>query len=114
MIEILSENQLVLVITTESNIKTAKSLAKNLLEKKYAACINFTEIKSSFWWHGKLEESDEIQLLIKTREDNLRELTLLIKSLHTYENPEIISWKVSASQQYANWTHEVMNSRDFS
>ena len=63
--ELNSRDSLAIVVTTESNLENAKALSSRILEKKYAGCISLKEIQSAFWWGEKIEESNEIQLIIK-------------------------------------------------
>ncbi len=107
------KNDLVcLVLTTEKNNKKAYSLAKHILNKRYAACVNFREIKSIYWWRGVLEESGEVQLLIKTLPSQLTILIDEIKRLHSYSNPELIYWNASSGENYKTWIIESLALRD--
>ena len=98
---------LVIVLTTEVNTTIADSLAKELLNRKLAACVNLREIKSYFSWEGKLEQVYEAQLLIKTTKSKLQSLLKMIKHLHSYQNPELIYWNASGSDAYIEWIKEV-------
>ena len=59
-------NQVLLLITTESNKKVAKKIAKLLLTKKLAACVSLKNIYSIYEWEGKIEESSEVEITIKS------------------------------------------------
>ena len=87
---------------------SAKILARNLLLKRYAACISFKEIESIYWWEGQLEQSAEVQILIKTSKDKFDKLCLELKNSHSYSNPELLFWNISASSEYKNWINEVL------
>ena len=50
-----------------------------------------------------LENSDEIQLIIKTKKQNLNKINEFILNNHSYKNPELIFWKVNGSQRYGQW-----------
>lgn len=103
MSELANEEGLVIVLTTESNIKNARNLANIILKEKYAGCVSFNMIKSMFWWEGKVEDSEEIQLIIKTEIKIIKKLFKLIKNIHSYDNPELIYWRVKSSSSYNNW-----------
>ena len=94
---------LLLIITTESNLHNAKRLARIIMEKNISACINFSNINSIYWWEGKLQETSEVQLLIKTKPELKDEVFKTIVNEHTYKIPELISFKVSSSQEYNQW-----------
>lgn len=93
------------VFTTTPNFKTAKVLAKLLVSKKAAACVSFREGFTSFYsWHGKMEESSETMLLIKTTQKNFLKVQDLIKRNHPYDVPEILAIPVArGSTQYLSW-----------
>ncbi len=103
MKELIGDDGYVFVLTNEKDYDKARLLAKSLLERKLAACINFSEVKSMYRWEGRIEESNEVQLLIKTSKSRLKNLFLEIKSLHSYQIPELILWDLYASKEYGNW-----------
>jgi len=90
------------------NNKTAKDLANKLIEAKLAACVNIIPgIGSIYMWQGKLENTTEHLLLIKTSNDRYKEVEMLIKQHHTYACPEIIAIPiVQGSKEYLNWLAE--------
>ena len=102
-----SSDDLVIILTTEINSVIGDSLAEEILKLKLAACVSIRDVKSYFFWEGKLEKTNEAQLLIKTREELLDELIKTINQLHSYKNPEILHWKVSASSCYKEWVEAV-------
>ena len=103
MVKDLNSSDFLLVLTTEKNYKHAKSLARKLLKKNLAACISLRKTKSLFWWKGKIEESSEVQLTIKTSEVHRLKLLKEIKNLHTYNVPEILFFPVKSDQRYESW-----------
>ncbi len=108
MIETKIKDDLSLVITTEGSLELAENLAKELIRQGLAACINFQNVKSLFLWEGKLEELNEVQLLIKTTHTKIEVLLMTISQLHSYQTPEIIYWKASASPSYKGWVTGVI------
>ena len=103
------KKDLVIVLTTEKSLNKAKILANKLLEKKYAACISFSKINSFFWWNGKIDSSNEIQIMIKTTYEKLNKLLTEIKMIHSYDSPELIYWKIESSESYKTWACKVLN-----
>ena len=99
-------DQLVIVLTTESSFSNANSLIKTILNRRLAACASLREVESSYWWEGKIEKNQEIQILIKTTEKRLKDLLKGISELHSYETPELVYWKISANREYENWVEE--------
>ena len=99
-------NRLLLLITTAPNQLLAKKIAKELIERKLAACVSIKEIKSTYKWKGNIEENKEFELNIKSMPENLNELTLILKEKITYEVPEIIYKIVDSENSYFQWIEE--------
>ena len=95
----------IVVFVTASNKKEARLIAEGLLKKRLAACVNILEgIESLFRWKGKLDQAKETLLIIKSRKDKLGQIIKTVKSLHSYEVPEIIALPVSAGfRPYLRW-----------
>ena len=87
----------------------AKEIAKQLVEKKVAACVNVIHNVTSFYhWQGNLCEEAESTLLIKLRKTKFKELEKELKSLHPYSVPEIVELNVSnVNMPYLKWIYEV-------
>jgi len=67
----------------------AKEISQVLVSEKLAACVNYFPIDSIFRWKGKIEESKETGMLIKTKASLVDEIIKRIKELHSYECPLI-------------------------
>ena len=59
--------KVLLLVATECNKKAAKKIAKLLLKKKLAACVSLKEINSIYKWKGKIEEVNELEIIIKSK-----------------------------------------------
>ena len=59
--------KVLLLVATECNKKAAKKIAKLLLKKKLAACVSLKEINSIYEWKGKIEEVNELEIIIKSK-----------------------------------------------
>lgn len=80
-----------LVLTTAPDRETATAIARALVERSLAACANLLPgARSIYRWEGKIEESDEILLVLKTTESRLGELERALAELHPYEVPEFV------------------------
>jgi len=97
-----------LVLTTASSKEEARRLAKELVERRLAACVNIVpNINSIYWWKEKVEESQEFLLLMKTTESAVPKLRDAIQELHSYEVPESIVLPIEdGSEKYLNWIEE--------
>jgi periplasmic divalent cation tolerance protein len=93
------------VTTTTETKEQAEKIAKYLVEKKFAACVQIVgPITSIYRWKGKVEEAHEWLCLIKTRDVFYDRVEKAIKKLHSYETPEIIAVPiVKGSKEYLNW-----------
>ena len=99
-------NQLIyLIITTELDEKNAYKIANLLLKEKLIPCITFKNIESYYWWEGEINQSNEVQLLIKCKEENVNKVCNKISEYHSYEVPEIIYFPVSANKNYHDWVN---------
>jgi periplasmic divalent cation tolerance protein len=94
-----------LVFTTLPSADKAAELAKVLIEERLAACANLLPaIRSIYRWQGKLQDENEVLVLLKTRAEHLERLKLRILELHPYEVPEILAVPVEAGYQpYLEW-----------
>jgi periplasmic divalent cation tolerance protein len=101
------------VRTTIDSEEGARSLAQRLVQERLAACVQISgPISSFYWWQGTLEEAREWVCSAKTRADLYPALEELIRSLHPYEEPEIIAVELSTgSQGYLHWVRQETGSR---
>ena len=95
--------EMYIVLTTEADKKNALKLAKLLLKDKLIPCVSFNNIESHFWWKGSMNQSKEVQLIIKCKKENIKNVCDKISLWHSYEIPEIIYFYVSANKDYHHW-----------
>ena len=94
-----------LVLVTAPDLKTARILAKSVLQAKLIACASLLpKIESHFWWQGKIKSAAEVLLVLKTQKANLAALEKLILAKHPYDTPEFLVLPISAgSKRYLDW-----------
>ena len=94
-----------LVLVTTADAEQAARIARTLVEEKLAACGNvLSGLRSIFSWQGKIEDTSEALLLLKTRTELFEELKKRVLELHSYEVPEVVALKISAGHQpYLDW-----------
>ena len=79
------------IYTTIDDINTARRIAQTLTEEQLVACVNIIpNIESVYRWKGKIENSNEIVLIAKTVDQNVKKTIQRIKQLHKYDVPDII------------------------
>lgn len=95
-----------LVLTTEADRERAESLARELLERGLVACASLYPVVSLYRWQGRLERSEEVQLLLKTTPAHLEALRHALGELHSYDTPEWIHWTAASDGPYGRWLLE--------
>ena len=96
---------MIIIKTTTDSHKVMKLIANTLLNKKLAACVNMIpRMRSKYIVDGRITESREVILLIKTTKKLENEVYKTIKDLHNYEIPEISTIQTSkVDKNYENW-----------
>jgi periplasmic divalent cation tolerance protein len=94
-----------LVFTTLPSPEKAAELARILVEEGLVACGNvLPAVRSIYKWEGKVEDENEVMLLLKTRAEHLERLKLRILEVHPYEVPEVLAIPVeSGYRAYLEW-----------
>ena len=100
----------IIVLSTCSSAQEADRIARQLLEKRLAACVNIVAgARSIYRWRGAVEEAAECLLIIKSRQGRWEELRAEIQRLHSYEVPELLMMAIEdGSPTYLNWLSEEM------
>src|SRR5208282_578363 len=103
------ETRFRVVLVTCATLEEARRIAREVVEKKLAACVNIVThaVESFYAWEGKLENSSEYLLIIKTSEERVEELQKEVLRLHSYEVPEFVVLPIVAgSEGYLKWLGE--------
>lgn len=95
---------MILVYITNPDKKTALKISRHLLEKKLIGCANIFKIQSLYWWQGKVKNSGEYVILVKTIDKNYSKIQKEIYKIHPYKIPCIMKFKVNKiNKDYLNW-----------
>lgn len=87
--------------------KDADRIAAALMAQRLVACANrYPPIASRYFWKGKIEQAEEIPLLVKTRPDLFDKVADQVRQLHPYETPSIVAQDIArANQEYIDWIY---------
>ena len=99
-------NKVLLLITTESNKKNSKKIAKLLLKKKLAVCVSLKDIYSMYEWEGKIEKVIEVEITIKSKPELKNALIFFLQKITSYDVPQIIYKKFNSEKKYINWVNK--------
>jgi periplasmic divalent cation tolerance protein len=95
----------IVVLTTTETPEDAERIARRLVERELAACVQvLPPITSIYRWQGRIERATENLLLVKTRRELYAAVEAEIKANHSYQTPEIIALPVeNGSADYLHW-----------
>lgn len=95
----------IVVVTTVGNEEQANLIAREIVARRQAACVNIVPgIRSIYRWKGKICKDGELLLLAKTLEGEFEGIAATIRELHNYELPEILSFTVTRGEQgFLDW-----------
>ena|SRR5437868_269729 len=97
-----------IVLTTAGSEEEARKIARHLVEKRLAACVNIIpQIESIYRWQGKVESSREWLLVAKTTQEKFPAVRDAIRKLHSYDLPECVAINIEdGSSDYLQWLAE--------
>jgi periplasmic divalent cation tolerance protein len=97
-----------LIYITTPSTEVARTLGRQLLEQRLAACVNILpQMHSMYWWEGKIESTDEAVLLAKTSMNKTDALIQAVEKLHPYSTPCALALDVDkGAEKYVNWLKE--------
>jgi periplasmic divalent cation tolerance protein len=103
--------QAIVVVTTVGTEEQAYQIARELVARRQAACVNVMPgMRSVYRWKGKICKDGELLLVIKTLEEEFDGVSATIRELHSYELPEILSFHVAQGE--ANFLEWIRSSVD--
>ena len=94
-----------IVLSTAGSEEEARKIARHLVHHQLAACVNIIpQVGSIYRWQGKVEESREWLLLIKSTAENFSKVSDAISELHSYDLPECVALSIeNGSAAYLEW-----------
>ena len=98
------ENEYSMVVTTTADKESAREIAKLLVERRLAACVQMFPIESVYFWQDKICQENETALFIKSKTAQFDKIKTAIKENHKYEVPEIIQMPITGGlPEYLKW-----------
>lgn len=93
-----------LVITSCNNYTSSQNIIRKLLDHKLIACGTVVKSESYYFWEGGLTIHDEYMLILKTLDENYKEVEEKIINYHPYDLPEVIKVSIEDGyKEYLNW-----------
>jgi periplasmic divalent cation tolerance protein len=98
------------VLCTVGKAEDAEWIAREVVERRLAACVNIVPAVTSIYrWRGEVEKNDEILLVIKTRSERFEALREAIVSMHSGEVPEVIALAIETGHPlYLSWLDDAV------
>ncbi len=95
------------VTTTVANEQEADTLARLVLAKRLAACVQISSCRSLYHWQGEIEQNNELKLVMKSLVDLYPQLEKCLLDHHPYDTPEILATPVQfCSSGYLDWLNK--------
>jgi periplasmic divalent cation tolerance protein len=103
-----SGDSAVLALSTVGSAEDAERIARTLVERRLAACVNVVPgLVSIYRWEGRVERDEERLLVVKTRAERVEALREALVALHPYELPELVVLPVAGGHApYLAWLAE--------
>lgn len=100
-----SSVQILVVLVAVGDQKEAARIGQEMVKARLAACVNIViGVQSIYRWKGKVVKAKEVLLMFKTTTRRYRALEKAIRTMHTYETPEIIALPIKDGfDQYIGW-----------
>jgi periplasmic divalent cation tolerance protein len=93
------------VVTTTETREAAEQIARALVEKRLAACVQIDgPITSVYRWQGQVEQAQEWRLTAKSRADYFEEIVVAIREILSFDIPEIVATRIDfLDEPYRQW-----------
>lgn len=100
-----------MVYVTVGSSEEGARIARTLVEERLAACVNrVPRVQSVYRWEGRVEQSEEELLVIKSKTEIFSRLKKRVQELHSYSVPEIIALPIlEGNESYLSWLEEQLS-----
>jgi periplasmic divalent cation tolerance protein len=98
----------IVALSTVGNAADAQRIARALVERRLAACVNVVPgVTSIYTWKGDITTDSELLMVIKTRREKLDEVRSALLELHPYEVPELVALPIEGGHPaYLEWIED--------
>ncbi|XP_056147034.1 protein CutA homolog isoform X2 [Lampris incognitus] len=98
------------LLINSPNEQAAKDIGRAIMERRMAASINILPKTSTmYYWKGEIQDATEILMLVKTKTSRIQNVIDYVRSVHPYENPEVLCFPVEGgSLSYMKWMDEAI------
>ncbi|MEZ5364849.1 MAG: divalent-cation tolerance protein CutA [Bryobacterales bacterium] len=94
-----------IVLTTCGSDVDAERIARTLVERRLAACVNIIGgVRSIYRWKDAVEDDAELLLVIKTQTSAIEALKTALAETHPYDVPELVVIQIEdGAAAYLSW-----------
>ena len=94
-----------MIYVTASSDEEALRIADAIVTERLAACANVVRgVTSMFWWEGRVQEGQEVTIILKTRDELVERLTDRVRELHSYDCPCIVAFPITGGNKaFIDW-----------
>ena len=93
------------MLVTAPDLKVARKLARGALAARLIACANLVpRLESHYVWQGRVEQSAEVLMVMKTTRQRLAALEEFMVANHPYDTAEFLTLPVAGgAEKYLAW-----------
>jgi periplasmic divalent cation tolerance protein len=104
----------IVIFGTAGSEQEASKIAEYLVINRLAACVNIIpSIQSVYRWKGEINIDKEVLMIIKTDASRFLEIEQAVRSLHSYEVPELIAFPIQQGLQgYLDWIAKSVSTKE--
>lgn len=103
-----------LIYITIDSYEAAEILGKKLVEENLVACVNILPGMTSFYrWQGAIETAKETVMIAKTQVSLVDQLTMRVKSLHSYTVPCVVAVPIEGgNSDFLKWVERATSTQE--
>lgn len=104
----MGDSEFQLVMTSSDQRSVLEQIARELVEKRLAACVQISgPVTSVYRWDGRINSAEEYLATAKTHRSRVDSVIRCVQASHNYSVPEIICVPVSAGATgYLDWIRD--------